>query len=237
MTNLSVIPGERELNQRPQAEELVRLFRLAEEKIKLVENLNEELPIPAINELRYAGYHMAQYLAGGPDADEQLAKAQNHCKRAIFDASEAGVTHQLEVFRVFKHDFRPLIVSETVPDFAQIEAQVRDAKKLILTPRNESDSREAYYEQCSVHLAKLREANERLDLHREDLLKALKRMNWMARTYYFAAAGVAIAFVGVVIGALSLMTSQTQAPLTAVAPASSVSAPALQAAPAIPATK
>lgn len=62
-------------------------------------------------------------------------------------------------------------------------------------------------------------------------------MNWMARTYYFAAAGVAIAFVGVVIGALSLMTCQKQAPLTAFPPASYVSAPALQAATAIPATK
>ncbi|MBX8492106.1 hypothetical protein K5D42_19755 [Pseudomonas cichorii] len=170
------LPDRQEIDPRTQANELVSLFRLAEKKIKLVENLNQELSIPAINELRYAGFHMAQFLAGGDDASEQLSKAENHCKRAIYDAVEAGVTHQLEIIAQFQIDFRLLIIREIIPEYPEIQKKVIAAKKLILTPR-EPEERGAYYEQCSEYLEQLRAAQDVLDLNRDDLLKALKRMN------------------------------------------------------------
>ena len=174
--NIVTLPDLQELDLRTQANELVSLFRLAEEKIKLVENINQELSIPAINELRYAGFHMTQYLAGGEGAAEQLAKAENHCKRAIFDAVEAGVTHQLEVIKQFQFDFRLLIISEVVPGYSEIQEQANEARNLILEPRK-PEERAAYYEKCSEHLENLRKAQKKLDLHREDLLKALQRVN------------------------------------------------------------
>jgi hypothetical protein len=37
-------------------------FEKAENAIKLVERLHEELVIPAVNELRYSAYHIKEYL-------------------------------------------------------------------------------------------------------------------------------------------------------------------------------
>ncbi|WP_460149565.1 hypothetical protein [Pseudomonas sp. H1_A03] len=174
--NILTLPAAQEPELRTQAIELVRLYRLAEEKIKLVENLNQALSIPAINELRYAGFHMTQFLAGDEKAEEQLRKAESHCKRAIYDAVEAGVTHQLEVIAKFQDDFRLLIISETILDYNQIKADAIEARDLILEPRA-PEEREAYYEKCSEHLENLRKAQKKLDLYREDLLKALKRQS------------------------------------------------------------
>ncbi|WP_122571473.1 hypothetical protein [Pseudomonas viridiflava] len=183
MTHLS-FPDKQGLEKHSRTDELVRLFQLAEEKIKLVENLNQELSIPAINELRYAGYHMTQYLSGQVEADAQLSKAENHCKRAIYDAVEAGITHQLELIKLFQHDFRNLIITETISRYGEIKKEVKAARDLILTPRDNSKDRSEYYAECSSHLENLRRAHDELEFYRDDLLKRLQKTNrdvWMYR--------------------------------------------------------
>lgn len=194
------LPDVQELDPRTNATELVRLFRLAEEKIKLVENLNHALSIPAINELRYAGFHMAQYLAG--ENAEQLSKAENHCKRAIYDAVEAGVTHQLEVIAEFQNEFRVLIISETVPGYSEIHKQIIAARDLILTPR-EPEERAGFYEKCSDHLETLRAAQVQLDIHREDLLKALKRQNKQTYGYWVGVGSFVVCAIAMVFAILA----------------------------------
>ncbi|QXH72911.1 hypothetical protein KSS92_26945 [Pseudomonas atacamensis] len=232
------LPDVQELESRPQADELVRLFRLAEEKIKLVENLNQVLSIPAINELRYAGFHMAQFLAGGEHADRELGKAENHCKRAIYDAVEAGVTHQLEVIAQFQNDFRLLIISETVPGYLDIKQQANDARDLILEVRD-PEQRAAYYEKCSEHLEHLRKAQKKLDLHREDLLKALKRMNSQTFNKWVGVGSLIACVIGAVYGVLAynksdkgpenvIASTQVSAPV-APPPASPAPTPAITA--------
>jgi hypothetical protein len=66
-------------------EEVANAFSRAEEEIKKVEDLAGEVAIPAINELRYAGYHVLQALSGNSseDQDEQFRRAKRHCERAI----------------------------------------------------------------------------------------------------------------------------------------------------------
>lgn len=218
MTNLS-LPDVQELDQRARATELVHLFQLAEKKIKLVENLNQELSIPAINELRYAGYHMAQYLAGTGDVGEQLSKAENHCKRAIYDAVEAGVTHQLELIKIFQHDFRNLIISETVSRYPEIKKQIKAAGDLILTPRDNTKDRSEYYEECSNHLEKLREANDELETYRDDLLKRLQRTNREVWMYRATVATLLVGALALTYSALGYHKPQASAPdLTVSAP-------------------
>ncbi|KPZ19804.1 hypothetical protein [Pseudomonas syringae group genomosp. 3] len=222
--NILTLPDVQESVQCTQASELVRLFRLAEEKIKLVENLNHVLSIPAINELRYAGFHMAQFLAGGANAEGELNKAENHCKRAIYDAVEAGVTHQLEVIAQFQYDFRLLIISETVPGYLKIQEQANEARDLILETRDPKE-RAAYYEQCSVHLENLRKAQKKLDLHREDLLKALKRMNSLALNKWVGVGSLIACVVAAVFGALAYYKADKSDEVVAITQANSVVAP------------
>ncbi len=219
------LPAVQELESRTQATELVRLFRLAEEKIKLVENLNQALSIPAINELRYAGFHMSQFLAGGDKAEEQLSKAESHCKRAIYDAVEAGVTHQLEVIAKFQDDFRLLIISETIPDYRKIKEEANDARDLILEPRA-PEEREAYYEKCSEHLENLRKAQKKLDLYREDLLKALKRQsNKSLVTWLTAISCVACVIAAIYAPLAYYKTDKTTEPTVAATQPSTPAAP------------
>lgn len=235
--NTLTLPEIQETDLRTQAAELVRLFRLAEKKIKLVENLNQELSIPAINELRYAGFHMAEYLAGGTGAEEQLRKAENHCKRSIYDAVEAGVTHQLEIIAQFQNDFRLLIISEIIPEYPEIKKKVVAARDLILAPRK-PEERAAYYEQCSEHLESLREAQAVLELHRDDLLKALKRMNQVSFGQFVGVASLLACIVGAVFAVLAYFKQSDALPpsVPAIAAAQAV-APALPEASAQPTDK
>lgn len=211
------MPDIQELDVRVRAQELVRLFQLAEEKIKLVENLNQELSIPAINELRYAGYHMTQFLAGtGDEASAQLGKAENHCKRAIYDAVEAGVTHQLELIKIFQQDFRNLIISETISRYPEIRTQINAAHKLILAPRDPAKDRSEYYDQCSIHLENLRVAHEELESFREDLIKRLQRQNKEGRNRFV---GIATLLVGLAaVGYAALAYHNPSTPTVAAAP-------------------
>lgn len=68
-------------------------FRRAERAIKKAEHAGEPLPIPCINELRYAGFHHIasdKALAEGNDdlARDEMQKAARHARRAEFDVAE-----------------------------------------------------------------------------------------------------------------------------------------------------
>lgn len=189
------MPDLRELEVRVRAEELARLFKFAEDKIKLVENLNIELSIPAINELRYAGYHITRFIAASTKeaANEEFGKAEKHCKRAVYDAAEAGVTFQLEMIKVFQTDFRSVRIATVIPNYPEIRKQVIAARDLIVAPRTTIE-REVYYEECSKYLEILREAHKELESYREDLLQELKKSNRDSRI-------IQIAFATLMFGA------------------------------------
>ena len=187
------MPDLQSQKMRARACELAGLFKLAEDKIKLVENLNLELSIPAINELRYAGYHITQFIASEtPEAaNEEFGKAEKHCKRAIYDAAEAGVTYQLEMIKIFQTDFRTLSIRKTISNYNEIRKQIKAASTLILTPRGKVD-RSAYYEECAKHLETLQVAHEELESYRDDLIQELKQENRTARIFQVAVATLAV---------------------------------------------
>jgi len=70
---------------------LVDVWDTAERRIKRTERIKSTLTIPAINELRYAGYHFIR--AGSANNDEtraeNVSKAVKYCKRVMYDAVEA----------------------------------------------------------------------------------------------------------------------------------------------------
>ena len=59
------------LTSKDAIKQVVDLFDAAEDKIKEVEQLSEDLPIPSINELRYAGYHLARAYIADPAQNTQ----------------------------------------------------------------------------------------------------------------------------------------------------------------------
>ena len=98
----------------PSACNNARQWDCSERKIKKVECLDKRIAIPAINELRYAGYHLVQFLKDN-DRNGSLEKAKNHCKRAIYDASECGIVYCLERIDQFKDDYRLVEVAPVIP--------------------------------------------------------------------------------------------------------------------------
>ncbi|MHA5986296.1 hypothetical protein ACVSMR_05660 [Pseudomonas aeruginosa] len=229
MNNIASLIERLGTNEGAQVTELARLYRQAEEKIKLVENLSQELSIPAVNELRYAGYHMVQYLSGDGEPEVELKKAQNHCKRAIYDAVEAGITHQLEMIRIFQQDFKVLILSDFIPNYPALQKQIREARDLILAPKNAHKDRAAYYEQCVTHLENLRAGLDKLDEHREELLKRLKQRNRSSiANWSMLAATLVATVIGAIFAALAYLkppVATTPSPAGASAVASSTQQP------------
>jgi len=73
--------------------EVQGLYDLAEKRIKQVEVIGQGLILPAVNALRYAGRHLVDAVNFDTDCDpeDELNKAKKHCRRSIYDASEAGV--------------------------------------------------------------------------------------------------------------------------------------------------
>ena len=72
------------------------IYRRAERHIKQVELCQAELPFGAINELRYAGHHLlkrlvAQESGNSERAEQEFQDAEDHCNRAMYEASEAGI--------------------------------------------------------------------------------------------------------------------------------------------------
>lgn len=215
MTDLSM-PDLRDLGVRARAEELARLFKIAEDKIKLVENLNLELSIPAINELRYAGYHITRFIAAETveAANEEFGKAEKHCKRAIYDAAEAGVTFQLEMIKTFQTDFRNVRIATVIPNYPEMRKQINAARDLVVAPRSATE-RVAYYEECSKHLEVLREAHKELESYREDLLQELQNNNRNSRNALIGFATLLVGAGALFYAALAYHSGSAPAPTVA----------------------
>ena len=103
---------------------LVEEYESAEALIKSYERHTLASPSVAVNQMRYVGRHLLDYVKAG-DAEVvddvrrvSLEKAVNHCRRAAFDALESLIFSQLE----FIADFQDLCrtkrgVENVYPDY------------------------------------------------------------------------------------------------------------------------
>lgn len=80
------------------------LFTLAEQRVKLIEQLDYEIVIPALNQLRYVGQHVleALFLEEGAERTRHIQEAETHASRVAYDALEAGTLDLLMEFEQFK---------------------------------------------------------------------------------------------------------------------------------------
>lgn len=90
-------------------------FAKAEKAVKDYEHLTAELPVPSVNELRYAGCHAVQAIKRGIDesneCQELLDRAIRHSRRAYYDVLEYDVmlmTRQVEAYKRFYEGYERL---------------------------------------------------------------------------------------------------------------------------------
>ncbi|MBF0624484.1 MAG: hypothetical protein HQL82_06720 [Magnetococcales bacterium] len=110
------------------------LFQAAEDDIKKVERTSREIPIPAVNELRYAGHHLLKGLGASTpmEREEQYHRARRHCQRARHDAVEVRLWYFLGKFKEFQDDYQTVSIPPVWPDYVD-DAQCFDAAMTSIT--------------------------------------------------------------------------------------------------------
>ncbi|MBN1942424.1 MAG: hypothetical protein JW849_03930 [Phycisphaerae bacterium] len=178
-------------------EELYRLFRKAESAMKEVEEIEYELSVPPLNQLRYAGQHVLKFLGGEkPQDEEELRRARRHIQRAIYDSYEAGILGILEYTHKFQRIFGALPeLREQIPEYDEFMEQADAAHDLIDQARETYESRETFYEETQPHFEVLQRLYRRLDRIKPVLGEILHQKKIRFRHYV-------IGVIGAIIGAI-----------------------------------
>jgi len=171
------------------------LFALAEKRIKLVEQLDTEIVIPAINQLRYVGQHvLASLFLDGDEHNKHIQEAEIHASRAAYDALEAGTLELLLEFKQFKDDFRMITIGDVIPDYLNI-CETIDKTSTILSNLNNRHHCNMH-EELQSHFEELLYINRRLTIAREELTKKLNAWRlWV----FIGLGGIIITLIGVLV--------------------------------------
>jgi hypothetical protein len=152
-------------------QDLKERFAEAEGFIKEVELCGGELAFPAINELRYAGHHLLKALAE-PNEDKfhkELGEVEDHCHRAMYEASEAGITYLIRLLKQFDWDYKDVVVSETVPNILEIRRLGTKASKQLSRGRLNRKSPTVQVKEYMEMFEELKNGVEILEAGRSEL--------------------------------------------------------------------
>lgn len=115
-------------------QQLYQNYLHADQFARKVSNFREEVAIPANNELRYAGYHLLLAVADHGNnsyTEEELRNALSHCRRAKFEAAEAGIISALNMIAIFQDDYRSVTIGDIVPNYHEICKCARECQALL----------------------------------------------------------------------------------------------------------
>lgn len=181
-----------------QEEEIRNAFEKAERFIKIVEAIDDEVIIPAINELRYAGFHLTRFLTA--PCDEKRSQEYNsvlsHCRRASYEALDAGLIFLLEKVQTFKEDYKRVVISEVVADYPDILVYADEVNDLLVQPRQDGDNRDEDFGAREKAFNELRCIVNKLDKAREELNKKIWKER---RNTILALVSVAVTLLGVIV--------------------------------------
>lgn len=185
-----------------EASELIRQLQVeydaADRLCKEVEEFRDQAGIPAINEMRYAGYHLLSFTsAANQDEDlDQLRKAISHCQRAAYEACEAGILCALELIDLFREDYESVTVSDVIPDWVGILRRCDELKDEISENREKGDDKSSDHIAYTAAFRELRDFQRTTKYAREDLNKKILAQQKTARNTLI---GTLVACMGIVV--------------------------------------
>lgn len=159
----------------------------AEARIKRTEKLNSSLVIPAVNELRYAGYHLLQALVYKPDSGaddepaESVKKGTLHCRRATYDAVDAESMYYLEAAKNFEQQFENIVIDVPNFDYMTVRARIREARDTMGAARGSYETRDVYYQKMISSCDELKAAIDKMDDARIELVKRQRQQEEQQR--------------------------------------------------------
>lgn len=180
-------------------EEVAHLFAHAESLLKKAERVTSEVPIPLINELRYAGSHLTRSMLEREEAKrvEDIQKAKNHCERAIFDAYEIMLIYYLDNFRHFAEQYATVSLNDLIPSYVTSKKYVREASDFV-SKYTRKDERVQYCVHAKEHLEILKPLWESYDDAREEIVKIAKKER---RSFLFAFFSMLVGLAGLLVAA------------------------------------
>jgi len=119
-------------DSRDKFQKLKDLFDEAEFLEKELELESSAYFQPSVNELRYAGRHLLNYLVNEKDNDYE--EAEVHILRAIYDARDMLLLLYYEKINEFEKFYKSVSISNSITNWAQIRARLNKIKMLSADP-------------------------------------------------------------------------------------------------------
>jgi hypothetical protein len=171
-----------------------------------IQAFRNEAGIPAVNELRNAGYHLLQSLPDGSGDPDQMALASGvaHIRRATYEATEAGILFAVSIVRKFQQDYATVELHDLVADYAARCRACNEALRLVEANRQDGFDRAQDHANRIAVFRAIRpfaddvviarvEANKRLAVERRDRRRFV--------------IGTLIAVAGIVLAAGAILTA------------------------------
>lgn len=138
-------------------------FAKAEQAVKDYEHLTAELPVPSVNELRYAGCHAIQALKLGITESEKchelLDRATRHARRAYFDVLEYDVilmTKKVEAYQRSYEGYEYLAAS-IVPHYLEHINKLNALGELLGSAHELDKESPSYVDGCREQIQVMRD--------------------------------------------------------------------------------
>lgn len=181
MEKYTAIAGE----NRDYLDSLSTAFNKAKERIETItndiygpDNPDQALAAPALNELRYVGFHIIKAIskADRKEQEEELRRAIRHCERASYDIIEIGIAYQLGRFERFREEFRQTPVTATIKNWTQICESVNRINADLCEINRFDEGGEEYHIAAEAKLHELLNITSNLPNYEEELDKVQNRL-------------------------------------------------------------
>ena len=179
----------------------------ADELCKKVQLFRQEAGIPAINEIRYAGYHLRKSLdpKGQVSDTDQIRTARGHAQRASYEAAEAGIVLALKVINLFKEDYKKVIVTGDVKDYIAILSKCDEAQKRLGVKRESGDGQQLDHVKHRELFEFLSQAADTLHAARPEINKRMREtrntnLKWIISTLVAVVLAIFAFFKDIILG-------------------------------------
>lgn len=178
--------------------EICEHWDIAEEDIKLAEQVSHKVVFPAVKELRYAGRRIIEALnkarTGKPkdEINSLLQDAQFNCLRARHDAIDAATAKIAIDLEIATDKIGYDAILSAMPSFAELHGLLNKIREKVRESRKDRENRERIYELIENTDFKALVKKYRSFQEAEPIMKkiAAKRRQRMVINYIFGASGV-----------------------------------------------
>ena len=135
------------------------------------------------------------------ESRKELGEVEDHCHRAMYEASEAGITYLIRLLKQFDRDFKDVVVSDTIPSVLEIRKLGAHAAAKLSCGRLDRESPAAQVQEYMEMFKKLKDGVDILEANRDELNKVKKKAFRDSRRFtakaFFWVAGTAIGIAGI----------------------------------------